>query len=147
MTENDVGAVEMRGGAKAEEELGAVGVLASVGHGKDTTTLMLVDEVLVSELLSIDGLTAGAVSAGEVATLGHEAGDDSMEGAALEVEGLSLGAHALLASAASAEVLGGLGSVGGEIDHDSTSQCLVDAYIEENLAHCHNFYCLCLLII
>ena len=79
----------MRCGDEAEEELRSVSVGTSVGHGEDTGTVVLVDEVLIGEFSSVDGLTTGTVSDGEVATLGHESGNDSVEGAVLEVEGLS----------------------------------------------------------
>jgi hypothetical protein len=77
-------------------------------------------EVLVGELLAVDGLAAGAlvtslvcyalyerfdsthVAAGEVTTLKHELGDHAVELGALVAE-------ALLASAESAEVLSSLG--------------------------------------
>lgn len=63
---------------------------------------MLELEVLIRELVAVDGLAARAVTAGEVTTLAHEAGDDAVEGRALVAE-------ALLSSAQSTEVLGGLG--------------------------------------
>ena len=63
---------------------------------------MLQGEVLVLELVAVDGLAAGAVTRGEVAALAHEVGDDPVEGGALEAE-------ALLPGAQRAEVLGGLG--------------------------------------
>jgi hypothetical protein len=99
---------------------------SSVGHGEDTGASVLEVEVLVLELLAVDGLTTGAlpivspvygnvrgwsmtyVAAGEVTTLEHELGDDTVEGGALEVEGLARAAGTLLTSAESAEVLGGL---------------------------------------
>ena len=59
----------MRSGDEAEEELRSVGVGTSVGHGEDTGTVVLVDEVLIGELSSVDGLTTGTVSDGEVITL------------------------------------------------------------------------------
>jgi hypothetical protein len=82
-------------------------------------------EVLILELLAVDGLTTGAllsisfctavlvvaltyVATGEVTTLEHELGDDAVEGRALVVEGLARAAGALLTSAESAEVLGSL---------------------------------------
>lgn len=89
-------------------------------------------EVLVGELLAVDGLATSAlledvsvlrsaqlgcvvcsyVATGEVTTLEHELGDDTVElGAGV--------AEALLASAESAEVLSGLGDnvvVEGEVD-------------------------------
>jgi hypothetical protein len=68
-------------------------------------TGVLEGEVLVRELLAVDGLAAGAVAAGEVATLAHELRDDAVEGGALEVERLARLAHALLAGAEATEVL------------------------------------------
>ena len=112
VTEDDVSSVEVRSVDEAEEELGAVRVWASVGHGEDTSSSVLVDEVLVSEVGSVDRLATSAVSFGKVATLSHEASDDTMEGAALEGEILArMLAFATLSSAELAEVLRSLGSV------------------------------------
>jgi len=44
-----------------------------------TRSSVLQLEVLVRKLLSVDALAAGAVVVGEVATLAHEAWNDSME--------------------------------------------------------------------
>ena len=66
---------------------------------------MLFLEVLVSEFVSVDGLTTSAVSGSKVAALAHEAGDDSVESAALVVKILARLSLALFASAESAEVL------------------------------------------
>merc|ERR1712183_1083154 len=63
---------------------------------------VLEGEVLVLELVAVDGLAPGAVARGEVTTLAHEVGDDPVEGGALEPE-------ALLPGAEGAEVLRGLG--------------------------------------
>ena len=79
ITENDMGAVEMGSLREAEEELAAVGAWSSVGHGKNTTSHVPVLEVLIGEFGSVDRLAASAVSSGEVATLGHETCDDTME--------------------------------------------------------------------
>jgi hypothetical protein len=97
-----------------------------VGHGEDTGASVPQVEVLVLELLAVDGLTTGAlrtvrlvsclqvagrmtyVATGEVTTLEHELGDDTVEGGALVVEGLARAAGTLLTSAESTEVLGGL---------------------------------------
>jgi hypothetical protein len=69
---------------------------------------VLQGEVLVPELLAVDGLTTGTVAGGEVTTLEHELGNDTVEGSTLEVEGLAAAAGTLLTSAESAEVLSGL---------------------------------------
>lgn len=44
-----------------EEELGSVGVLASVGHGEDTSASVLQGEVLISKLLAVDAASTSAV--------------------------------------------------------------------------------------
>ena len=38
-----------------DEELGAIGVLASIGHRQPASTIVLQLEVLISKLLAIDG--------------------------------------------------------------------------------------------
>jgi len=106
-------AVQPGGLGSADEELAAVGSGSGVGHGHDSGSGVLEGEVLVLELVSVDGLAAGSVVVGEVAALAHEVGDDAVEG------GVGV-AEALLAGAQSAEVLGGLGGhVGTQLNDDS----------------------------
>ena len=69
---------------------------------------MLQGEVLILELVAVDGLSTGTVSSGKVSTLAHEVGDHTVEGGALEAEPLLPGAE-------STEVLAGLW-------HDACSQ-------------------------
>jgi hypothetical protein len=45
----------------AEEELGAVGVWSGVGHGEHARTSVCELEVLVGELFTVDGLSAGTI--------------------------------------------------------------------------------------
>lgn len=52
---------------------------------------MLELKVLISELVAVDGLAAGSVSFGEVATLNHELLDDAVEGRALVAKALFAG--------------------------------------------------------
>lgn len=59
---------------------------------------MFEDKVFIIELPAVDGLPAGAVVVGEVASLAHKLRDDAVEAAAFE-------AKALLVSAQAAEVL------------------------------------------
>ena len=54
---------------------------------------------LVGELLAIDRLAAGAIAAGEVASLAHKAWYDAVEGRALEVQRLATAAHPLFSRA------------------------------------------------
>jgi hypothetical protein len=135
LTEDDVLAIEVGEGAEGDEELRAVGVLASVGHGELTSLGVSVDEVLIGELGAVDGLATGAVSSGEVTTLSHEAVDHSVEVRALVVEGLARLADALLAGAESSEVLASDGGLGVELEGDAASGGTVNGEIEEYACH------------
>ena len=108
LSEHDMSAVQPGGLHGADEELGAVGVLAGVGHGKGSWAGVLEVEVLVLELHAVDGLSAGAVVVGEVSSLAHELRDDAVEARALVVQRLAALAHALLSGAQGTEVLRGL---------------------------------------
>ena len=59
LPEDDVAAVEPGGGHRGDEELGAVGVAAGVGHGEEAGRLVLDGEVLVRELGAVDRLWNG----------------------------------------------------------------------------------------
>ena len=56
---------------------------------------MLKLEVLVCELLAVDGLATSAVSPGEVTTLDHEVGNDAVESRALIPEAALSGGESL----------------------------------------------------
>ena len=62
----------------ADEELRVVGVRAGVGHGEDPRPGVLQTEVLVSELLAVDGAAASAVVVCEVP--GLQSGGDLLCG-------------------------------------------------------------------
>ena len=111
MTKDTVLAVEMWSGRKAEEELGTIRVWTGVGHGEDASLVMLLVgmvQVLVSEFVAIDALSASSIAASEITALCHESCDDSVEGASLEVKRLSLSTLAFLSSAEGSEVLSGI---------------------------------------
>ena len=79
----------MRRGVEAEEELGPVRVFTAVRHAQDATLGVYMRKILVSETFTVDRLTTSAIAAREVATLGHETGDDPVKLAILEVKGLT----------------------------------------------------------
>jgi len=101
LAEDDVLAIEPAGEDGGDEELGTVGIWSSVGHGEKSWLGVGDLEVLIGELLTVDGLATGTVSAGEVTSLEHELWDDA-------VERRTSIAESLLASAESTEVLSGL---------------------------------------
>lgn len=55
-SKNDMFAVQPGGHDGGDEELGAVGVLASVGHAEPARAVVLQLEVLIGETVSIDAL-------------------------------------------------------------------------------------------
>jgi len=103
LSENHVFSIQPLSLSGAEEKLGSVGVGSSVGHGKNSRSGVFQGEVLILELVAIDGLSSGAISSSEVTTLAHEVGDDAVEGGSLKSEPLLPGAEG-------AEVLAGLGN-------------------------------------
>jgi len=62
-------AVEPAGNNSRDEELGTVGVWASVGHGEEAGLVVFTLEVLVGELLTVNRLAARTITAGEITTL------------------------------------------------------------------------------
>lgn len=75
------------------EELGSVGVGSGVGHRHDTRSGVLQDEVLILELVSVDGLASGSIMVLEVATLAHKVRNHTVEGGTLVAEALLSGAE------------------------------------------------------
>jgi len=111
-------AIEPAGDDGGDEELRTVGVWSSVGHGEKSWLGVLSDEVLIGELLTVDGLATSSVSAGEVTTLEHELRNDTVEG------GVGV-AKTLLAGAQSSEVLSSAGSyIIVEVEVDATGLLL-----------------------
>lgn len=84
-------AVQPGGLNGGDEKLRAVGIGARVGHRQHAGSGVLQDEVLVGELLAVNGLAASAVVVCKVAALQHEVGDDAVEGGALVTESFFAG--------------------------------------------------------
>ena len=99
LTEDDMATIEVRGRARADEELRAVGVWPSVGHRQNAWASVLELEVFIGELFTVNGLTTSAVLASKVSTLAHKLRDNAMKWGAFV-------SKPFLASAQSAEVLG-----------------------------------------
>lgn len=80
--------VQPGGDNGGDEELGTVGVGSSVGHGEEEGAIVLKLEVLVVELVSVDGDSSSSVVVGEVTSLEHKVRDDTVEDGSLVAQGL-----------------------------------------------------------
>jgi hypothetical protein len=119
-------AIQPLGFDGAEEKLAAIGVGSSVGHGEDPGTGVLQLEVLVLELITVNGLASSAVVVGEVATLAHKLRNDAVEGGGLEAEALFTGAER-------AEILGRLGhDVAAQFHDDAADRSSVRRDVHED---------------
>ena len=86
LAEDDVLVIQPGGDDSGDEELGTVGVWSSIGHGQKSWLSVSQLEVLIGELLTIDGLATSAVATSEITTLKHELWDDAVERGALVSE-------------------------------------------------------------
>jgi len=121
---DDVSAIEPAGHNGGDEELGAVGILSGIGHGEDAGLGVLEFEVLVIELIAINGLATSTVALGKVTTLKHEVRDNAMESRARI-------AIAFFASAELFEVIRGVGNdVLEKMEIDAAGRLAVDIHIE-----------------
>jgi len=126
-------AIQPRSLGSADKELRTVGVGSSVGHAEDAWAGVLELEVLVLELVAIDGLASSAVVVGEVSALAHEVGDDAVEGRALVPESLFSGAKG-------AEILSGLGHhIGPQLHDDSADGVATGSDVEVYTGTSHDF--------
>jgi len=110
---------------QGDEELRTIGVGASISHGQDTRSSMLLLKVLISKLLPVDALATGSVAASEVSGLAHEVRDHPVEDGAFVAE-------PLLPRAQSTEVRGSLRSdIIIQLELDSAGRLSADGHVEE----------------
>jgi len=126
LAENDVFTVQPRSNSGGQEKLTAVGVWSAVGHGQETWSGVLSDEVFVGKFFAIDGFSSGTVLSGEVATLAHETWNDSVEWRAFV-------AHTFFSGAESSEVLNGFWYFIVHVEHDSTGGLATNGHIKKAL--------------
>lgn len=116
--------IQMRRRHRRDEELAPVRVRPRIRHAQQKWAVVLADEILVIELVAVDGFPARAVTSSEVPTLEHEFGDDAVEAGALVPETFLTGAEG-------AEVLGGAGDdVVVEVEDDAGWGTVVDGDVE-----------------
>jgi len=83
-------------------------------------------EILVLELVAVDGLATSAVVVGEVATLAHEVGDHTVEGGALVTE-------TFLSGAKGTEILSRLGyDISPQLHDDTANWVTASGEVKEN---------------
>lgn len=124
--EDNVLSIEPGSRGNSDEELRSVGVGTSIGHREGSGGTVLDLEVLVFELLAVDGLSSGSIAIGEVSSLEHELRNHSVEDGALVAE-------AFFASAQGSEVFGSIGhDVLVELDDDPTSGFASNRHVEED---------------
>mmetsp|Transcript_5591 Transcript_5591/g.9649 ORF Transcript_5591/g.9649 Transcript_5591/m.9649 type:complete len:238 (+) Transcript_5591:439-1152(+) len=98
----------------AQKELRAVGVGPRVRHGEHTRAGMGESKVLIGEGAPVDAVSTGTVVVGEVASLAHETGNNTVKTRAL------VALHLAVRSAHLAEVLGRLwANVGLQLHSDA----------------------------
>ncbi len=148
LTEHNVLTVQPWAWHSGDKELRAVGVLTRVGHGQHEWLRVIILEVLIGELGTVDGATTGTVLVGEVTTLAHKVGNDSVEGAASVAQ-----ITTLLTSAQSSLVLCSPWHIlGKEFKGDSAEAFVVSGDVEEDFCVGHGcqclfcFVCCCLLV-
>jgi len=125
-------AIKPRGDDSGDEELTAVGVGTSIGHGKKSGLAVLQFEVLISKLGTIDGFTTSTIATSEITTLKHELRDNTVERAALVAKRLARLASSLLTSAEATEVLSGLrDNIVVKLEDDAASRSTTDGDIKE----------------
>lgn len=92
---------------------------------------MFQEEVFVGESPTVNGLAASAVMIGEVTALGHEVGDDAVEGRSFIAKTFFMGAEC-------AEVGGSFGSfLVEELEDEFSSFAVPEIYLEEDVFESH----------
>ena len=129
--------IEMRAIVEQNIELTSIGILTSIGHGEQTSARVFHNEVLIFELAAIDGFSITTVFSGDFTTLSHEAWDDSMKMAPLEMKRPPRFTIPLLSSAQCSKVLScQRGSFNIELEYN-TSGAAPNIHVKEDLRVYH----------
>ncbi|TXG72908.1 hypothetical protein EZV62_001487 [Acer yangbiense] len=130
---DDVGAIEPLVLCVRDEKLGVIGVWASICHGEDPGTSVLVYEAFIGETVAVYGLTSESVEVCQVSSCEHRAGNHAVEDCSFVVEWHHVPTDSLLAGAESPKILL---CYGGNVDeklyHKSTCRMAADVQVKEH---------------
>jgi len=119
--------------SEGDIELGSISVGARVGHGELVLLGMLNVEVLILKLCPEDRFSTFAVAQCEIATLGHELGDDSVELAAPVTQRYAFASHSHISFGKTDEVFDSLRhGVAIQAKDDCTSVLIIDVDVKED---------------
>mmetsp|Transcript_70974 Transcript_70974/g.179630 ORF Transcript_70974/g.179630 Transcript_70974/m.179630 type:complete len:286 (+) Transcript_70974:747-1604(+) len=136
--EHDVLAIKPRSRLGGDEKLRAVGVGTRICHRQHPGTRMGQREVLVGKPAAIDALPTRASALGEVSALAHEVVQYSVEGRALEIQGLARDADASLPGTETPEVLGSpWRDIPPQLQHHPANCLPADGDIQKHLRVAH----------
>ncbi len=137
LAKDDVLAVEPVSSGSADEELRSVSVGSCIRHRQRSRAEVhagTTAEALIGETVPVNGLTASAITTGEVTTLAHELRDHTVERRILEPERLARSADTLVANTQGTEVLRGLrNDIGEQLHGDSARGLTADGDVEVRL--------------
>ena len=120
---------------EAKEELGSICIWTCISHRKNSSAGMLGLKVFILEFVTIDTFSASAVSYCEVTSLSHEACDDSVKFATLEMKRFSTFSITFLSGAKSAEVFRSSRCFFTKLHSDSSSSFSTDWDVKKYFRH------------
>lgn len=134
LTEDNMMAVQPWSDFESDEELGAVGVGTSIGHGEQVWLGEAQVEILIIKFGAVDALATFSVSGSDVTSLSHEARNNSVEGTALIVEWVAKCANTVGTVAECYEILDSQGnSLAEESENDLTLVNAINWDVEVDL--------------
>ena len=102
---NAMSSIKVGSSYETKEELGSIGIGASICHGKDSSFSMhSFVQSLICEFVTIDTLSSSTISNREVTSLCHESRNDSMECASLVMKIFTTFSSSFFSSAEGSEI-------------------------------------------
>mmetsp|Transcript_126419 Transcript_126419/g.300184 ORF Transcript_126419/g.300184 Transcript_126419/m.300184 type:complete len:235 (-) Transcript_126419:35-739(-) len=133
LAEDHVFAIQVWRIRRAQKELRSVGVRPCICHGQNSRSCVLVLEVLITKLVSVNRLSTGTVPSREVTSLAYEVWNHAVKRAALVVQRLARASFALLTSAQGPKIFCRFWHrVREQLHFDASGRAPSDFHIEKN---------------